>query len=128
MGYVILVALMIFLFVKCGERIQRIHEENEERRERREVERAMLTVSEAKKKRKRAMAAVLTLGLTETFSTLFSNAKDAHKGMSFENNSGMSFVFDIIIFFFWYALTAIPLTIINIYRIIDYSKFINNHS
>ena len=128
MGYVLFAGLVIFLLVKCFEGIQKAHEKNEDRRERREIERALLTVPEAKKKRNRAIAALLTLGLTTTFSTLFSNAKDAHRGMSFEDNSGISFIFRILVFFFWYAITAIPVMLISIYRIIDYSKFIKKHS
>jgi hypothetical protein len=76
---------------------------------------------ELKEKRKKALIAVCTLGLSAApWSVLFSSSTDADKGMSFQETAG-GFVFKIIWFVLWTLLTSVIMWVINIFKLIYYS-------
>lgn len=81
----------------------------------------MSKIPEWKTKRKKALIAMCTLGLSETpWKLLFSSSKDADKGMSFEGNI-FGFLFKIIWFIAWGILTSVIMWIVNIFKFINYS-------
>lgn len=74
-----------------------------------------------KEKKKKALIAVCTLGLSQAQWKLFYNsAKDADRGMSFQG-SVFGFLFKVIWFVFWTLLTSLIIWIINIFKLIYYS-------
>lgn len=81
----------------------------------------MSKIPEWKAKRKKALIAICTFGLSEApWSLLFSSSSDADKGMSFEGNI-FGIFFRIIWFIVWTVLTSAIMWIINIFKFINYS-------
>ena len=81
----------------------------------------MANYTEIKEKRKKALTAVCTLGLSAApWGALFSSSKDADKGMSFQG-TGLGFVFKLFWFVIWTLLTTLFLWVINIIKLIYYS-------
>ena len=81
----------------------------------------MASKFELEQERNKARKAVLTLGLSLVpFKTLFSDASDADKGMSFEGTA-FGFVFRIIWFFLWLFISMTILWVINIFKWIYYA-------
>lgn len=88
----------------------------------------MSKIPEWKAKRKKALIAICTLGLSEApWGALFSSARDADKGMSFEGG-GFGFIFKIIWFIAWTVLTSAILWIVNIFKFINYTISISMYS
>ena len=88
----------------------------------------MSKIPEWKAKRKKALIAICTLGLSEApWNVLFSSAKDADKGMSFEGNA-IGFIFKIVWFVAWTVLTSAILWVINIFKFINYAISIAMYS
>ena len=87
----------------------------------------MNTIEEWRVKRKKAIIAICTLGLSEApWNFLYNSSKDSDKGMSFEGNS-FGFLFKIIWFIFWSLLTCGILWIINIFKFLNYSISISRN-
>ena len=81
----------------------------------------MASYSDLKEKRKQALIAVCTLGLSaqtkKTWSVLFSTYKDADKGMSFQGTV-FGYIFKIFSFIIWTLSTTLILWVINIFKLI----------
>ena len=78
---------------------------------------------EAKQKRKKALIAVCTLGLSETpLVKLFTDAEDTRRQMSF-GDSIFGVIFKIIWFLLWTVVTMAVLWIVNIFKLIIYAEF-----
>lgn len=85
-----------------------------------------ITLEQARKDKSKSLLAICTLGLSAVpWSTIFSSAKDSDKGMSFEKNAGISFVFDCIMFVFYVVICSVPLWIFNIFKFIDRSIYVH---
>lgn len=81
----------------------------------------MASYLELKEKRKKALIAVCTLGLSEApWGILFSSSTDADKGMSFQGTPA-GLIFKIVWFIIWTLLTIAILWVINIFKLIYYS-------
>lgn len=81
----------------------------------------MSKIPEWEAKKKKALIAICTLGLSEApWGFLFSSSRDADKGMSFEGNA-IGFVFKMVWFVVWTLLSCAVLWIINIFKFINYS-------
>ena len=84
----------------------------------------MASYSELKEKRKQALIAVCTLGLSaqtkKSWGVLFSSSSDADKGMSFQGTV-FGFIFKIVWFIIWTLSTTLILWVINIFKLIYYS-------
>lgn len=81
----------------------------------------MASYTELKDKRKKALIAVCTFGLSEApWKVLFSSSADADKGMSFQGTV-VGFIFKIIWFVLWTLLTTAIMWIINVFKLIYYS-------
>lgn len=82
-------------------------------------------LDEALKKKKRALIAVCTLGLSETpIVTLFKDSEDTTSQLSF-GKSPAGWIFKICWFLLLTAITAIIFWIVNVFRLIDNSVFVN---
>lgn len=78
---------------------------------------------EAKQKRKKALIAVCTLGLSETpLVKLFDDAEDDRRQMSF-SDSILGDIFKIIWFLAWTVITMAILWIVNIFKLIIYAEY-----
>lgn len=78
-------------------------------------------------KRKKALVAVCTLGLSDApWRFLFSNARDADKGMSFQGGV-VGFIFRAVWFIVWTLLSCMVLWVVNILRLIYYSIKLSNY-
>lgn len=88
----------------------------------------MSKIPEWREKRKKALIAICTLGLSEApWKFLFSSASDADKGMSFQG-SIFGFFFKIIWFIAWTVLSSAILWIVNIFKYINYAVSIAKYS
>ena len=80
----------------------------------------MDTIEEWKAKRKKALIAVLTLGLSEApWKMLFNSSKDADKGMSF-GGTVFGFLFNCLWFMVWTVFTSFVMWVINIFKLLNY--------
>ena len=88
----------------------------------------MKKIQEWKAKRKKALIAICTLGLSEApWGVLFQSSKDADKGLSFGGGI-FGFIFKIIWFIAWTALTSAILWIVNIFKFINYAIAIKKNA
>lgn len=79
-----------------------------------------MQLEESKKKKKKALIAVCTLGLSETpLVQLFKESEDTKRQMSF-GNSPAGGIFKIIWFLLWTVITMAVLWVVNIFRLINY--------
>lgn len=80
----------------------------------------MSNITEWKAKRKKALIAICTLGLSEApWGMMFNDSKDIDKGFSFEGTSFGTF-FKIFWFVFWIVLTSGIMWIVNIFKFLNY--------
>lgn len=80
----------------------------------------MSNITEWKEKRKKALIAICTLGLSEApWSMLYNNSKDIDNGFSFEGGS-LGFAFRVSWFIFWTLLTSAIMWVINIFKFLNY--------
>ena len=80
----------------------------------------MDTIEEWKAKRKKALIAVLTLGLSEApWGMLFNSSKDADKDMSF-GGTAFGFLFNCLWFMVWTVFTSFVMWVINIFKLLNY--------
>lgn len=81
-----------------------------------------MQLDEALKKRKKALIAVCTLGLSETpLSKIFSDSEDTRRQMSF-GDSPAGVIFKIIWFLIWTLITMAVLWIVNIFKLILFAE------
>ena len=81
----------------------------------------METLFELRAKRKKALIAVLTLGLSQApWKELFKSSEEAGEGMSF-SGTVFGFIFKIMWFIAWTVLTTLVLWVINIFKLLIYS-------
>lgn len=84
-----------------------------------------ITLEQARKDKSDSLLAICTLGLSAIpWGTIFSSAKESDKGMSFEKDEGVSFVFRCIMFVFYVVICSIPLWIFNIFKFIDRAIYV----
>ena len=77
-------------------------------------------LNEWKAKRKKALIAVCTLGLSEApWGVLFNSSKDADKDMSF-GGTIFGFIFNCVWFLFWTVLSSAVIWVINIVKLLNY--------
>lgn len=82
-------------------------------------------LDDALKKKKRALVAVCTLGLSETpIGMLFKDSEDTRSKMSF-GDSPAGWIFKIVWFLLWTVVAALIFWIVNIFKLINYSVFVN---
>lgn len=82
-------------------------------------------LEESSKKKKKALIAVCTFGLSETpLYKLFSDSEDVRKQMSF-GDSPAGVIFKVIWFLIWTLITMAILWIINIFKLINYAEHCN---
>ena len=87
----------------------------------------MSKIKEWKEKRKKALIAVCTFGLSEApWGVLFDNSKDADKGMSF-GGTPLGFIFNCAWFVLWTFLTSAVIWVINIFKLLNYHISIKMH-
>lgn len=80
----------------------------------------MSNITEWKAKRKKALIAICTLGLSEApWSMMYNDSKNIDKGFSFEGTTLGSF-FRVFWFIFWILLTSGIMWIINIFKFLNY--------
>ncbi len=85
----------------------------------------MSRIPEWEAKKRKALIAICTLGLSEApWKLLWSSSRDADKGMSFEGG-GAGFIFRIIFFIACTILTSAIIWIVNIFKFINYSVSIS---
>lgn len=81
-----------------------------------------MQLAESEQKKKKALVAVCTLGLSQTpIVQNFKDAKKTTKQMSF-GDSPAGDIFMIVIFVVWSVIIAAVLWIINIFRLINYAE------
>ncbi len=81
----------------------------------------MSKIPEWKQKRKKALIAICTLGLSEApIKMLFTNSQTADRGFSFEGGP-IGFVFKCMWFVLWTMLTSVVMWVINIFKFLNYS-------
>ena len=79
-----------------------------------------MQLEESTKKKKKALIAVCTLGLSETpLVQLFNDSEDTKRQMSF-SDSPAGGIFKIIWFVLWTLITMAVLWIVNIFKLINY--------
>ena len=80
----------------------------------------MTKINEWRKKRKKALIAIFTLGLSEApWGFLYNSSKDADEGMSF-GGTPIGFVFKCVWFLLWTVLTSVVMWVINIFKFLNY--------
>ena len=88
----------------------------------------MSSIEEWKAKRKRALIAICTIGLSQTnLLELYQNAKETENGMSFRGGF-VGFTFRLIWFTFTVLLFCIPIMVINIFKFINYQISISSYN
>ena len=81
-----------------------------------------MQLEEALKKRKKALIAVCTLGLSETpLVKLFNDSEDTRSKMSF-GDSPAGGIFKILWFLIWTLITMAVLWIVNIFKLIVHAE------
>ena len=81
--------------------------------------------NDALKKRKRALIAVCTLGISETpLGMLFRESDDTKKKMSFGNGYA-GWIFQAAWFLLWTVITMVVYWITNIVKLINYAVFVH---
>ena len=81
-----------------------------------------MQLEDALKKKKKALIAVCTLGLSETpLAKLFSDSEDTRRQMSF-GDSPAGGIFKIIWFLVWTLITMAILWIVNIFKLIVHAE------
>lgn len=84
-----------------------------------------MQLDDALKKKKRALVAVCTLGLSETpIVRIFNDSEDTKNQMSF-GKSPVGWVFKVCWFLLWTFVTALIFWIVNVFKMIDYSVFVS---
>ena len=79
-------------------------------------------LEESLEKRKKALIAVCTLGLSETpLVKLFTDSEDARRQMSF-GDSPAGGIFKIIWFLIWTMISMAVLWVVNIFKLINYAE------
>ena len=87
----------------------------------------MSKIYEWQEKKKKALIAICTLGLSEApWSFLFSSASQADNGLSFAGTI-FGYILRVLWFIFWTALSCVVLWIINIFKYINYSLSIRKY-
>jgi len=81
-----------------------------------------MQLEESSKKKKKALIAVCTLGLSETpLVKLFKDSEDTKRQMSF-GDSPAGGIFKVIWFLIWTVITMAILWIVNIFKLINYAE------
>lgn len=81
-----------------------------------------MQLDEATQKKKKALIAVCTLGLSQTpIVQLFKDSEETKRQMSF-GDTPMGDVFKIVWFLFWTLLTMAALWIVNIFKLIVHTE------
>jgi len=79
-----------------------------------------MQLDDSMKKRKQALIAVCTLGLSQTpLVMLFKEAEGTRRQMSFGSSPAGS-IFKVIWFLIWTVITAAVLWIVNVFKLINY--------
>ena len=84
-----------------------------------------MQLNDALKKRKRALIAVCTLGISETpLGMLFRESDDTKKKMSF-GNSSVGWIFQVAWFLLWTVISMALYWITNVVKLINYAVFVH---
>lgn len=82
-----------------------------------------MQLEDALKKKKKALVAVCTLGLSETpVAMLFKDSEDTKKQMSF-GGTPAGWIFQAVWFVLWTLITMTIFWIINVFKLINYAVF-----
>ncbi|MBP5435370.1 hypothetical protein J6Z39_06080 [bacterium] len=84
-----------------------------------------MQLDDALAKRKRALIAVCTLGLSETpLAMLFKESDGTRKKMSF-GDSPAGWIFQVAWFLLWTVISMAGFWIINIFKFLNYAEFVH---